>query len=118
MVEEEVHQIEEEEARQDQPNSGEEATDIDMADQEDSGHLESSDPHMEVNTKDNPSSASGGNTISPEEEILLGGTSQSEDHSPPRSWEGWLSSISHAQPAPGLRRRRPHNRSPSFSDKP
>ena len=83
MVEEEVHQIEEEEAHQDQSNSGEEATDIDMADQEESGHLESSDPHMEANTEDNPPLASGGNTISlEEEEILFGGSLQSEDHSP------------------------------------
>ena len=83
IVEEEVHRIEEEEAHQDQSNSGEEATDIDMADQEESGSLESSDPHMEANTEENPPLASGGNTISPEEEeILLGGSSQSEDHSP------------------------------------
>ena len=80
MVEEEVCQIEEEEASQDQPNSGEEATDVDMADQEDSGRPESSDPHVEVSTEDNPLSASGGNTISPEEEeMLLGETSQSKD---------------------------------------
>ena len=83
MVEEEVHQMEEEEALQDQPNSEEEAVEVNMADQEASGHLESSDPHMEVNPEDHPPSASGGNTITPEEEeILLDGTSQADNRSP------------------------------------
>ena len=85
----------EEEVRQESQgpsNSGEEAdNDIVMADQEESGHLESSGPssgwsegpHMEANTKDNPPSTSGGNIISPEEEeILMGGSPQSGDHSP------------------------------------
>ena len=57
MVEEEVCQIEKEDAHQDQLNSGEEAADVDMADQEESGHLDSSDLHMEANTEDNPPSA-------------------------------------------------------------
>ena len=83
MVEEEVHQIEEEEAHQNQSGFGEEASDIEMVDQEECGDPESSGPHMEANTKNNPSSASGGDTISLEEEaILLGGTPQPEDHSP------------------------------------
>ena len=83
MVEEEVHQIEEEEACQDQSGSGEGAADVKMVDQEECGNPESSGPHMEANTKDNLPSASGGDAISPEEEeILLGGTPQPEDHSP------------------------------------
>ena len=83
MVEEEVHQIEEEEARQDQSGPREEAANIKMVDQEEHGDPESSGPHMEANTKDNPPLASGGDIISPEEEnILLGETPQPEDHSP------------------------------------
>ena len=82
MVEEEVHQMEEEEASPDQPDPEEQATDMDMADQEDSAHLDSSDPTMEVTTEDNPPLASGRNTITPEEEeILLAGMLQSEYHS-------------------------------------
>ena len=73
----------EEEARQDQSGSVEEATDVKMVDLEKCGNPESSGPHMEADTEDNPPSASGGNTISPEEEeILLCGTPQPEDHSP------------------------------------
>ena len=59
-----------------------------MVDQEELGNPESSGPHMEANTKDNPPLASGGDTVSPEEEvILLGQTPQPEDsatgsHSP------------------------------------
>ena len=83
MLEEEAHQIEEEEARQDQSGPGEEAADIEMVDQEEVGDPESSGPHMEANTEDNPPLASGGDTISPEEEnILLGETPQPEDRSP------------------------------------
>ena len=83
MVEEEVRQIEEEEARQDQSGFGEEAADVKMVDQEECGDPESSGPHMEADTKDNPPSASGGDTLSPEEEaILMGGTPQPKDHSP------------------------------------
>ena len=87
IMEEEVHK-----ESQGPSNSGEEADDdIVMADQEESGCLESSGPssgwsegpHIEANTEDNPPSASGGNIISPEEEeILMGGSPQSEDHSP------------------------------------
>ena len=73
----------EEEAHQDQSGSGEEAANVEMVDQEERGNPESSGPHMEADTKDNPPSASGGDTISPEEkEILLGGTPQPKDHSP------------------------------------
>ena len=83
MVEEEVHQIEEEEACQDQYGPGEEAADIEMVDQEECGDPESSGPHMEADTEDNPPSASGGDIISPEEEeILLDETPQPDDHSP------------------------------------
>ena len=54
-----------------------------MVDQEEHGDPESSGPHMEADTKDNPPLASGGDTISPEEEaILMDGTPQPEDHSP------------------------------------
>ena len=73
----------EEEARQDQSGSGEETTNVKMGNQEERGNPESSGPHMEADTEDNPPSALGGDTISPEEEeILLGGTLQPEDHSP------------------------------------
>ena len=83
MVEEEVHQTEEEEAHQDQSGFGEEAANIKMVDQEEHGDPESSGPHMEADTKDNPLSASGGDTVPPEEEaILMGGTPQPENHSP------------------------------------
>ena len=83
MVEEEVHQIEEEEACQDQSGSGEGAVDIEMVNQEEHGNPESFGPHMEADTEDNPLSASGGDIISPEEEeILLGETPQPEDDSP------------------------------------
>ena len=82
MVEDEVCQIEEA-ASQDQPDSGDEADDIEMADQEASHHLESSDSHMEASTEDQPLSATRGSLISPEEEvILMGGASQSEDCNP------------------------------------
>ena len=82
MVEEEVRQIEEEEACQDQSGFGEEAAKVKMVDQEERGDPESSGPHMEADTEDNPLLASGGDTISPEEEaILMGGTPQPEDHS-------------------------------------
>ena len=75
MMEEEVHQIEEEEAHQDQSSSGEGAANVKMVDQEECGNPESSGPHMEADIEDNLPSASGGDTISPEEEvILLGGT--------------------------------------------
>ena len=83
MVEEEAHLIEEEEAHQGQSGSGEGAADVEMVDQEERGNPESSGPHMEADTEDNLPSASGGDTISPEEEVMLmGGTPQPEDHSP------------------------------------
>ena len=83
MVEEEVHQIEKEEAHQDQSGSGEGAANIKMVDKGERGNPESSGPHMEADTEDNPPLASGGDTISPEEEeILLAGTLQPENHSP------------------------------------
>ena len=83
MVDEEARRIEEEEARQGQSGSGEGAAEVEMVNQEEHGNPESSGPHMEADTEDNPPSASGGDTISPqEEEILLGETPQPEDHSP------------------------------------
>ena len=81
MVEEEAHRIEEEEARLDRSSP-------EMVNQEELGDPESSGLRMEADTEDNPSLASGGDTISPEEEaILLGQTPQPEDsatgsHSP------------------------------------
>ena len=83
MLEEEARQIEEEEASQDQSSPGEEATNVEMVNQEELGDPESSGPHMEANTEDNPPPASGGDAISPEEEnILLGEIPQLEDSSP------------------------------------
>ena len=83
MVEEEVHQIEEEEARQDQSGFGEEAVNVEMVHQEECADPESSGPRMEADTEDNPLLASGGDNVSPEEgAILMGGTPQPEDHSP------------------------------------
>ena len=86
--EEELHQIEEEEAHQDQPGFGEETANVEMVDEEERGNPESSGPRVEADTEDNLPLASGGDTVSPEEEaILLGRTPQPEDsatgsHSP------------------------------------
>ena len=121
MVEEEVHRIEEE-ASQDQSNSGDEATDVEMADQEDSGRLESSDPHREVNTKDNlcqpwvrtPHPLKKRRFSWVEHPNLRIAVPEAR---PPWSREGWPDYTSHPQPSLGLRRRRPHSRSPSFSNK-
>ena len=75
--------MEEEEASQDQSGPGEEASDIEMVDQEELGNPESSGPHMEADTEDNPPPALDGDAISPEEEtILLGEIPQLEDSSP------------------------------------
>ena len=85
MVEEELRQIEEDKARQEEE---EETADIEMVDEEESGNPESSGPHIKANTKDIPPLVFGGETISPEEEaILLGQSPQPEDqatgsHSP------------------------------------
>ena len=74
MVEEELHWIEEDEARQEEEEE-EETTDIEMVNKEEHSNPESSGPCMEANTEDIPPLVSGGDTISPEEEvILLGGT--------------------------------------------
>ena len=107
MVEEKVHRIKEKEAHQDQSGSGEGAADIEMVNQEEHGNPESSGPHMEANTEDNRLSASGGDTISPEEEeILLAGTLQPEDHSPrseTTSVSGGMAELRLASPThPGL----------------
>ena len=85
MVEGELCWIEEDETRQEEEE--EEAADIEMVDEEEHSNPESSGPHMEANTEDIPPLVSGGDTISPEEAILLGGTPQPEDsatgsHSP------------------------------------
>ena len=72
----------EEEAREDQSGPREEVADVEMVDQEDRGNLESSGPRVEANTEDNPLSASGENTVSPEEEeILFQDIPQLKDHS-------------------------------------
>ena len=72
MVEEELHQIEGDEAHQEEE---EETADIKMVNEEERGNPESSGPHMEADTKDIPPLVSSGDTVSPEEEaILLGQT--------------------------------------------
>ena len=87
MVEEELRQIEEDDAHQ-EGEEEEETADIEMVNEEERGNPESSGPCMEANTEDIPLLVSSGDTISPEEEvILLGGTPQPEDsatgsHSP------------------------------------
>ena len=110
MLEEEAHQMEEEEASQDQSGPGEEAVDIEMVDQEELGDPESSSPHMEADTEDNPPPASGGDAISPEEEnILLGEIPQLEDSSPRSETamvsgemaELWLASPAHPETEEG-----------------
>ena len=83
MLEEEAHQMEEEEASQDQSGPGEEAADVEMVDQEELGDPEPSGPHTEADTEDSSPPASGGDTISPEEEnLLLDEIPQLEDDSP------------------------------------
>ena len=47
-------QMLEEEAREDQPDPGEDVTDVEMVDQEDQGNPEPSDPHMEAEAEDKP----------------------------------------------------------------
>ena len=77
MVEEEVCHIEEDEACQEEE---EETANIEMVDEEERGNPESSGPHMEADTEDIPPLVSGGDTVSPEEEvILLQETPQPED---------------------------------------
>ena len=86
MVEEELHWIEEDEACQEEEE--EETADVKIVNKEEHGNPESSGPLMKANTKDIPPLVSGGDTISPEEEvILLGQAPQPEDqatgsHSP------------------------------------
>ena len=83
MLEDEAHQMEEEEASLDQPGSEEEITNIEMIDQEELGAPESSSPQVEADTKDHPPQVSDGNVISPEEEsALLADTPQLEESSP------------------------------------
>ena len=83
MLEDEAHQIEEEEASQDQPGPKEEATDVEMVDQEELGDPGPSCPQVEADTKDNPPPASDGEVISPEEEnVLLGDIPLLEESSP------------------------------------
>ena len=93
MVKEELHQIEEDEACQEEEDKAHqeeegETADVKMVDEEGHGNPESSGPRMEADTEDIPSLVSSGDTVSPEEEvILLGQTPQPEDlatgsHSP------------------------------------
>ena len=73
----------EEEACKNQSSPRGEVADVKMVNQEDRGDPESSGPCVEVDTEDNPPSASDENTVSPEkEEILLHDIPQLEDHSP------------------------------------
>ena len=116
----EESQMLEEEARENQSSLGDEVADVKMVDQEDHGDPESSTPHVEADTKDNPPSASGVNTVSPEEEeILMSGIPNSRITAPGArqlwSQRGWQSYSSHPQPTLGLRRRLHHKslRTPS-----
>ena len=70
MVEEELHQIEEDEALQEEEEEDETA-DVEMVDEEEHGNPESSGPRMEADTEDIPPLVSGGDTISPEEKVIL-----------------------------------------------
>ena len=85
MVEEELRQIEEDKACQEEE---EETADVEMVDEEERSNPESSGPCMEANTEDIPPLVSGEDAVSPEEEaILLDETPQPEDlaagsHSP------------------------------------
>ena len=84
MLEDEARHMEEE-ASQDQPGPGEEATDVEMVDQEELSDPESSGPRMEADTEDNPQPAPDGDrdVISPEEEnALLRDIPKLEDSSP------------------------------------
>ena len=101
MVEEEVHHIEEDEARQEEEvhcleedkahqeeEEEEETADVKMVNEEEGGNPESSGPRMEADTEDVRPLVSDGDTVSPEEEaILMQQTPQPEDpatgsHSP------------------------------------
>ena len=127
MVEEELHWIEEDEARQ-EGEEEEETANVEMVDDEEHGNPESSGPRMEANTEDIPQLVSGGDTVFPEEEaILLDGTQQPEDlatgsHSPRSETAvvsgGMVELCLTTQATLGPRRMGPHNRSLPFSDIP
>ena len=79
MVEEELRQIEEDEAHQEEEDE-DETTNIKMVNKEERGNPKSSGPRMEADTEDIPPLVSSGDTVSPEEEvILLDETPQPED---------------------------------------
>ena len=83
MLEDEAHQIEEEEASPDQPGPEGEIADVEMIDQEELGDPGSSSSRGETDTEDHPPQASDGDVISPEEEsTLLADTPQLEESSP------------------------------------
>ena len=117
MVEEELCQIEEDEAHQEEE---EETANVEMVNKEERSNPESSGPRMEANTENIPPLVSSGDTVSPEEEvILLDETPQPEDlatgsHSP----RSETATVSHPRATPGPGRMGPHNRSLPFSDIP
>ena len=135
MVEEEVHHIEEDEARQEEEvrcieedearQEEEETANVEMVNEEEHGNPESSGPCMEANTEDIPPLVSGGDTAPPRRKL-----SSCSKHPnlriqrldlaapgarPARSWEGWPSYASHPRATLGPRRMRPHHRSLPFS---
>ena len=104
MLEDEAHQMEEEEASQDQPGPEEEAADVEMVDQEELGDPGPSGPQVEADTEDNPPPSLDGDVISPEKEnVLLGDLPPFEESSPRSETAGvsggmaelWLTSPAH-----------------------
>ena len=75
MVEEEVRHVEEDEARQEE----EETTDIEMVNEEECGNPKSSGPCIEADTEDIPPLVSAGDTVSPEDTLLMQPAPQPED---------------------------------------
>ena len=83
ILEDEAHQVEEEETSQDQPDPEGEIANVEMVDQEERGDPESSGPQVEADTEDHPPQASEGDVMSPEEEnALLADTPQLGESSP------------------------------------
>ena len=85
ILEDEAHQVEEEEASQDQPGPKGEIADVKMVDQEECGDPESSGPQVEADTEDHPLQASEGDVMSPEEENALLADMPQLGESSPRS---------------------------------
>ena len=98
MVEEEVHRFEEDEACWEEEicqeeeeeicqEEEEEITDVEMVEEEEHGDPESSGPRREADTEDIPPLVSAGDTVSPEDALLMQQAPQPEDpvagsHSP------------------------------------